>query len=405
MINNRHGFTLVEMLVVMAVFVSVLMITASSFNTILTQASKLFRSEESNIEGVIGLEMLRHDLSQAGYGLFTETTTYANEAANTPASNYNDAPNNVPRPFVVGNDLASGVTVDNNTVMAGSDYLAIKGTSVSRNRTAQKWTFLRLSSGVVLPQKWVSDEENFTPTTDKVVVIRKQFGTPLRSVLMRDPSDDFYYAYSDVGFNNLASAASAIYTAYGIDTASTLRFPFNRSDYFVAVPGSTNSIKVPAYCAPGTGVLYKTTVNQSDGKLTYLPVLDCVLDLQVVLGWDMNGDEVIDSYSNADGSVVSSGVAEGTVANVQAALANLNNNSMATTPSIRSNLKMIKAYVIAQNGKRDPGYTSLSPIVIGDVGETSLVRPGGLVLASDQLNYRWKQYRIVVRPKNLVSNQ
>ncbi len=64
---------------------------------------------------------------------------------------------------------------------------------------------------------------------------------------------------------------------------------------------------------PDTGILYKTTVNHADGKLTYIPVLDCVLDMQVVLGWDLNGDGLIDTWSNADGSVVS-GV--GTVADV-----------------------------------------------------------------------------------------
>jgi len=59
MLNSRKGFTLVEMIVVMAVFVVVIMITADSFKTILTQMTKITKSEESNIEGVVGLEMFR----------------------------------------------------------------------------------------------------------------------------------------------------------------------------------------------------------------------------------------------------------------------------------------------------------------------------------------------------------
>src|SRR5665647_254552 len=148
MITNLRGFTLIEMIVVMGVFITVLMISASAFNTILVQTSKVFRSEESNIEGIIGLEMLRHDLQQSGYGLFTELTTYANEAASTPASNYNDAPNNVPRPIVAGDNLTGAVS-GSNTIMEGSDYLAIKGTTVCRDKAAQKWTFLKFSSSVV----------------------------------------------------------------------------------------------------------------------------------------------------------------------------------------------------------------------------------------------------------------
>lgn len=404
-VHKKRGFTLVEVIVVMAVFISVLMITASAFDTILKQASKLFGNEESNIEGVIGLEMLRHDLQQAGYGLFTEQVNYADEAATAPASDYNDAPNNVPRPVVAGNDLATGLTMDNNSLLAGSDYLAIKGTTVARNAAAQKWTFLRVSSSQVTPQAWASASENFS-SNDRVVVLRKQFGNPVRSTLVPDPAGDFYYAYSDVAFNNLSSAGTSVYTAYGIDRAGvTPRFPFNRTDYFIGIPSPSNSIKLPPHCAPGTGVLYKTTVNLADGMLTYIPVLDCVLDMQVVLGWDMNSDGMIDTYSSANGSDVSSGITEGSIANVQAALANANNNTIATTPNIRNNLKMLKVYVLAQYGKRDPGYTNSSPIILGDTWEKSLTRPAGLALAANQLNYRWKQYRIVVRPQNLLSNQ
>lgn len=399
---NQRGFTLIEMIVVMAVFITVLMITADSFNTILTQASKLFRSEESSIEGIVGLEMLRHDLQQAGYGLFTETTDYADEAADAPASTYNDAPNNVPRPIVAANNVAA-TTVDATTIASGTDYLAIKGTTVGRTKAAQKWTFLRISSGVVSVQKWPSDAENLG-SGDRAILIRKQFGTPLRSSLVRDPLGDHFYAYSDAAFENLSSAAQSIYTVYGVDTTD-LRFPFNRSDYFVATPGSTSSIKLPGYCAPGTGILYKTTVKHADGKLLYLPLLDCVLDMQVVLGWDMNNDGVIDTYSNADGSQVSSGIAEGTASNVQAALGTTNNNTLTQLPNIRNNLKMVKLYLTVQNGRRDTNYTSPSPLIVGDAGEASLTRAGGLSLVTNQLNYRWKQYRLVVRPKNLLSNQ
>ena len=399
MFRNRRGFTLIELVIVMAVFVTVLMISASAFNTIIVQATKVFRSEESNIEGVIGLEMLRHDLQQGGYGLFTEPTSYANEAADTPASGFNDAPNNVPRPFVAGSISGTGVTIDSNTIVSGSDYLAIKGTTVGRTKTAQKWTFLKFSSSSVTPNKWASDAENLS-TSEQVVLIQKKFGTPPRSYLVRDPANSFYYAYSNSGFTNLSSSSKGIYAVYGVDNGGTLRFPFNRSDYFVARPSSTTTI--PAYCAPNTGILYKTTVNHADGKLTYIPVLDCVLDMQVVLGWDINSDGVVDTWSNADGTAVTG---LGAVSDVQSALGTTNNNSASSSPNIRNNLKIVKVYILVQNGKKDSGYTSPSPLAVGDSGESSLTRPAGFSLTSDQMNYRWKLYRVVVRPKNLLSNQ
>jgi hypothetical protein len=283
---------------------------------------------------------------------------------------------------------------------------------VGREKTAQKWTFLNFSSGVVIPKKMASAAENLTSSpAEKVVLIRKQFSAPIRSSLVRDPSDAFYYSYSDTGFNNLSSATAGIYTVYGVDAANTLRFPFNRSDYFVARPSDIT--KIPAYCAPNTGILYKTIVNHTDGKLTYIPVLDCVLDMQVVLGWDINVDGVIDTWSNADGDNVYDDPGHGvsaTTDDVKNALgtnttAIIYNNNLDTVPNIRRSLKIVKVYILAQNGKRDPGYTTTLPLDVSDLGEASLTRPSGFPLAADQLNYRWKLYRIVVRPKNLLSNQ
>lgn len=401
---NHRGFTLVELIVTMAVFIMVIVIAGDSFKTILTQASKLFRSEESNIEGMVGLEILRHDIQQAGFGLFTEPMTISyNEAVAAPASIYNDAPTNVPRPLVAGNNLTaasdtgdSGATYN---VLGGTDYLVIKGTSVGRNKVAQKWTYLKYASNDVYPNTWSSNAENFS-NNDKVMLLRRQVKASSQTLNVEPgTTGDFYVPFSAVAFSHLTSVGTSLYTVYGVDDANTLRMPFNRSDYFVARPQDASSI--PAFCAPNTGVLYKTTVNQSGGKLNYVPILDCVADMQVVLGWDMDGDGVIDTYTNADGSTA---IGTGSAASVQAAIANSSNNSAATTISIRNNLKMIKVYILAQQGRLDAAYISPSPILVGDTTETSLTKNYNITAAGWQ-NYRWKVYRIVARPKNLPANQ
>ncbi len=420
MLKNIKGFTLVELIVVMAVFVVVLAITASSFDTILKQTTKLFRSEESNIEGVVGLEMLRHDLQQTGLGLFTEFSpvVYKGEASSTPASNNNDYDTNIagndkkepPRPIVVGNNLAAVTNSDDAatgsvSIIAGSDYLSIKSTAVGINGVSQKWTYLEFDSGTVAPHAWQSGAENFDGS-DKVVLLKRQITSTIQtSTLVEDGTgpESFYFSFGSAAFNALAALNNSVYTAYGISAVATLRMPFNRSDYFVARP-STN---VPAVCAPNVGILYKATVNHSNGKLTYIPLIDCVADMQVVLEWDMNSDGMTDSYSNADGSVCN-GLCPASVLGlgnqVQDALSTTNNSSSATIPNIRNNLKIIKAYILAQDGRRDPGFTSPSPIMVGGTGETALTRSYDIATAG-LLNYRWKLYRIVVRPKNLPANQ
>ncbi|QEM70162.1 prepilin-type N-terminal cleavage/methylation domain-containing protein [Geobacter sp. FeAm09] len=425
--SNNSGFTLIEVLIVTAVFVIVLLITGSAFKTILGQSAKVFRSEESNIEGIIGLEMLRHDLQQAGLGLFTETSTvsYTGEALNAPASTYNDfnAGTEPPRPIVAGNNVAS-VASDpdssgNYKILAGTDYLVVKAATVSTSKTAQKWTYLEISPPNVTSHSWPSAAENLG-SGDNVVLLKRQVSTSGQSTTLTPTlTNQFYYTYSNTAFAQFSSASNTIYTAYGIDS-STPRMPFNRADYFVGLPvigsGTPDSSRIPDVCAkdasgspsPYVGILYKATVNHADGKLTYHPLLDCVADMQVVLGWDMNSDGAIDCYSNADGTVMIGSCTAptgGTAADALSAT-NKNNASAATVPNIRNNLKIVKVYLLAQNGRRDPNYTSPSPIVVGDTAaaETSLTNSYDLA-AKGLLNYRWKLYRVVVRPKNLFSNE
>ncbi len=429
MLKNKKGFTLVELIVVMAVFIVVIIITGQAFETILKQTSKLFRSEESNIEGVVGLEILRHDLQQAGYGLFTEplcsSNAYTGEAAALPASAYNEITRSVldpclvppstasvaalrlpPRAVVAGNNLAvvadsTSETGNTYNVISGSDYLVLRGLTLGRSKTSQKWTHLNFASSSVTPNSWVSKSENFE-SGDKVLLMRRKI-TPFVNSLTIEPEPTngwFYIPFSNAAFSKYSTNYNN-YVVYGLDDAATPRMPFNRSDYFVARPAATNAM--PAICAPNIGNLYKATVNQADGKLTYTPILDCVADMQVVFGWDLKivtptsttdgQDGVIDTWSSPDPNFRSGSAS---LTDLQAA--------MADPELLRSSLKIIKVYILAQDGRRDAGYTSPSPIVVGDTGETFLTKSYDIAAAGLQ-NYRWKVYRIVIRPKNLASNQ
>lgn len=408
MLQGNRGFTLVEMIVVMAVFMVVIIISGDTFNRILSLSTGLIRSEESSIEGIVGLEMLRHDLQQAGYGLFTEELsgdmTAYKEAAAVPARLFNEAclagdctgdRRIPPRPLAFGENLAataetsSGATYN---VLKDTDYVVIKGMSVARSLASQKWTYLQYVAGTGgVPHLWPSDAENLK-SNDRVVLMRRAV-TPARNTLtvVPDGFNDFYHAYSQAAFEQYSSATGD-YFVYGLDNSGTPSMPFNRTDYFVARPATTGQI--PALCAPSTGILYKTTVNQANGKLTYLPVLDCVADMQVVLGWDlMDSDGTVDTWSNADGTRTSG------PGDVIAALSD--------PAQMRASLKVIKVFILAQVGRKDPGYRSPDPGTI-DLSEPPDV-PNTLgktyALEESQRNYRWKVYRLTVRPRNLLSNQ
>jgi hypothetical protein len=189
------------------------------------------------------------------------------------------------------------------------------------------------------------------------------------------------------------------YLVYGVDDSS-LRMPFNRADFFI---GTATSGTVPPFCAPTTGVLYKATVNHNGGGYTYLPLLDCVADMQVVLGWDTSDSGIsgaVDAYSSLPQS--SNGSVTATPSSAAASI-----QGWLTDPKgIREHLKVVKVYILAQEGKFDSRYSApTTSITVGDLLADGFRTKADYVLSTAQQKYRWKLYRIAVRPKNLVSNQ
>ena len=412
--KHSQGFTLVEMIVVMAVFLIILAIAAQSFNTIVTQASKFTKIEESNIEGVIGLEVMRHDLEQMGFGLpwqfKTNPLSYDESTVAHPSTNDTDSSHNgkPPRAFV-GLDGFSNFS---------SDFIGVKGTTVGSTKASQRWTYIpfrqsfqNLSSR---PITWPSNNLQDTVPRDSVIVIRSNFNDPGDDHLLLDSGGIFfsnYYTNGDFVDDFLPATDQQAHMVYGIVNSKNNqpRMPFNRADFFIKVPNSsTTGNSLPLFCGQGTGTLYKATVNHnntsgtSGGGYNYIPLLDCVADMQVVLGWDTSDGgnaNSVDAYSSlpklSDGSVSATNSAASSI------------QGWLTDPKgIREHLKMIKVYILAQEGKLDRGYTyPKASIVVGDVdsGEKFLTRE--YTFTSAQRQYHWKLYRIIVRPKNLVSNQ
>jgi prepilin-type N-terminal cleavage/methylation domain-containing protein len=411
--KNTKGFTLVEVIVVMAVFLAIIMIAAGSFNTIMTQSSKYSKSEESNIEGIIGLEVMRHDLEQMGFGLpwgwsklesgtLVDSTIDYDEATNASAATMNDAPSNVPRAFAAVDAFGNYST----------DYLAVKGSTVGRTQTSQRWTYIPFQNYSALPweSRPVSFPGNNPKPGDKIMLVNSNFndldGSKDRRLIVEPGDPEIFY----LNFNNTGGIATQYlppddqqtYMVYGIDGTTNPRMPFNRADFFIKIPaGNASEGSLPPFCAPRTGVLYKATINHGNGAYNYIPLLDCVADMQVVLGWDTSDggkSGAVDAYSSLPSSAGTVTAAGASAASIQGWLLD--------SKSLREHLKMVKVYILAQEGKRDPGYTSpVSSYVVGNaiLGETSLTRQYNL--APSQMQYRWKLYQLIVRPKNLVSNQ
>lgn len=436
---DNKGFSLIEMLIVIFLLVIVIMITGSVFRKMLKNSVKLMRSEETNIEGVIGLEVLRHDLQQTGFGLpysyYPVPPVYLEAAKNPPATILlNDAPSGVPRAIsgvIIGSLFAdtgttqdsTGAATSNFNALANSDYLTIKGSTVGIGRAPQSWTYSTYTSNIntaanggKAPVVW---SNNNLQASDVVIVIRRIFSSKgVDAQMATDPDNTgiFWIKYSNAGMIPIYAprTASEIAYYYGIKpsksaTDAQLRMPFNRADYFVAQPAAAASR--PTFCSSNTGMLYKTTVNHADGQRTYIPILDCVANMHVVLGWDLLdnsgtlvtdpntlGDGVVDTWStlpDKNGTSITSGGAGHQ--SVESALQD--------PAQIRTKLKVIKVYILAQNGKKDSDYNSQQSFNLFSLTEEGASVGRVFNLTPDMLNYHWKVYRLIVEPKNLYSNQ
>ena len=382
--RKESGFSLVELMIYMALLGILMTMVFSSFTPVMQTSSRQWRMAETKIEMGLGLDLLRSDLEHAGFGLPWEfpvgvtPSPYSEPAAPTAPAAMNDFPN-VPRAVISEDDSASS--------MNGADYLAIKALNVVRNEASQKWGLLgRTALHAVDIQSMGADAfDDAGVDADRVIVIRPQVGPGENRQLVLDGTN--YFAKPTAG--DLTPFAppetpndpnGERYLIYGLVDTNDPRRPFNRTDYYI------NNAGMPAHCAPGTGTLLKATLNQGDDNFFPLPIVDCVADFQVVYYLDTNGDGGWDTKVNASGL-----------------------NGL-TAQQIREQVKSIRCYVLTHEGGVDRTYTHPNAnITVGEVAAdgVTLVAGAGRTfdlnanIGATWANYRWKVNSLAVTPRNL----
>ncbi len=399
--RKQSGFSMVELLITMVIFVLTIAAATGIFVPLLTQFKQQSRMAETQIEGIVGLETLRRDIEHAGLGLpwSVPTAVVYEEAAGNPA-NYNDSPSNPPRAILSGNNVNFAGVVN------GSDYLVIKATNVAVNDASTKWTDVTaVSGGARKVRYWGSSVEDLKPNigdpaagSDRVIVLIPSRGESNQRILVNNGAlftADFNQAPFPAEYS--PSTPGDVYLIYGVDTQGpALKRPFNRADYFIRTGNA------PARCAAGTGVLVKAGMRQADGNLDEMPLLDCVADMQAVYLLDMNEDGTVGTTANADGSFVSSSEGANT-ATVQATFNSASN--------LRNRVKEIRVYILAYEGQKDVNFT-FTGFTVGAcatcvrVGNEPLIPPASvrdfnLATIPDYQNYRWKVYTLAAKPRNL----
>ncbi|MFA6054274.1 MAG: prepilin-type N-terminal cleavage/methylation domain-containing protein [Thermodesulfovibrionales bacterium] len=382
MMKREDGFTLVELMITMVVFVLFMSAASTVFTGLLTQFKQQSKQAETNIEGIVGLEILRQDIEGAGYGLAWNGLIAYSEVTANPFS-LNDAPSGVPKAIVSKNSATS------------ADYLVIRSVTVARNAASDKWTTLGSASPYV--RTWTTAGETNPvsenlQSTDRVIVISPMGTSSNPRELIVDGSA-FSTTFSGVTASSWRPTPSAVEetrVVYGIAPGSTnLRMPFNRADYFISTTNELGNNIVPKRCAPNTGVLVKATVNHSNGTFTYLPLLDCVADMQVIYGLDRDAD--------GDFEPDVSGSTDGYNDDLT--------GSTWTAQIIHEQVKQVRVYILAHEGQKDITFiyptstVSLGGDVAGGLGSTFNL--ASAIGDPEYKHYRWKLYTIVVTPNNL----
>lgn len=399
-LRTIKGFTLVEMIIVMLIFVVVIGITGDAFNRIVSKALNLTKTSESNIAGIVGLELMRVDLEAAGYGLpwsFSQSINY-DEATEAPGTDLNDngrtyasdpTQDNVPRAIVSSNNV---VSTDQTVVFDRSDVLTVRGQSVATNSASKRWTYIESAvlpsvNPTPIPYTWSAD--NLAPS-DRVVLIQPMANmNPTKQLVAKSTTAWWatFNNYSTIGkppVYNDAEKKSDAYIIYGVDGDTNLRMPFNRADFYVRRPATSEQgwFRLPQRCNASTGVLIKGVVQQSNGGYYELPLLECVLDIQVVYELRTAGTTMLTDSSDI---------------------------SALTAKDVREQVKAIKIYMLTHDGGRDRNYIYPNATIgvgpgngiISGTGRTYDFAANGI---PEWQNYHWRVYQIVARPSNLTGN-
>jgi prepilin-type N-terminal cleavage/methylation domain-containing protein len=274
--RRESGFSLLELMIALAIVAFVLAAASTFFIGVVKQYKIQSKITESNVEGVIGLEILRQDLESLGFGLPWEMNGIT----------YNEPP--------LGGSTEPPRAIGSVNATDNSDYLILRSARVGMASAAGKWTTLRAGP---VTRAWGAADEDLG-SGDRVIVLAPGGSNTDQRVLLTPLEGADFSASSLSAFDPADDFRTNI--VYGIDNGSLQR-PFNRADYYIA---NNPAYPTPAHCAANTGVLVKAVMaHDLPGTRNLFPLLDCVADLQVVYGLDTDADGGVNEWTDTLGTL------------------------------------------------------------------------------------------------------
>lgn len=354
--SRRDGFSLIEVIIAMAIFSILVGGIYGAFNSQLGHLMREYRVAESDIEHQIARNVIERDIEMAGFGL---------------AENFDDTD---------GFDPPGQAAAITGGGVGNPDQLSLFGTGVGlRSRQAQGWTYRENTAGFSFGT--IGDLREELQVGDKVVVMQAHTKRLLSAD--DDPSDSIKYADDWLFVYNGPNQPLK-------SVKNSLDFTPPKNTLIYGMQGSKTTVATQAFytvryylspetvglCAQGTGTLERSENRQvAPLGANIEPLLNCVLDFQAAFQLDTDDDGSLD-LTDDDGNIAGDYEEE----------------------RFRKEIKGTRVALLVQASNRDPGYTfPTSSVWVGVAGEFGR----RVDLTDEQRRYRWRLITFDVTPRNL----
>lgn len=330
------GFTLIELVITMFIVTIILILSGQAFKNLIRGSNTHKTSTETELEKVLGIEMIRLDFEHTGFGI----------AQNEP---------NLPFSW------------DGST-------LTLRSTINNSNAGTIGWLLLNCTVGSV-PTIIVDRRQDTTVNTVVLLSKDQQF---IANQSRADQTTAQCNTCQDL-VTNLTPANNYIASAYpyvatvadGCSTASG-------GQYCNIITYSLSATNTLSKCAAGTRNLLRRiggdAINGTGGDRT----LECIADIQVRFDWDLNNDNDVLDAGEQNLTTLPVG---------------------STTSDIIDRLKNIDMFVLMQAGPHDPNFAFTGDLTVnGELPAVNSADGFNITAVTDFNEYRWKTLKISAKP-------
>lgn len=334
----RKGFTLIELLVTVVLVSLIMLAVYYTYNNLFKSSKEETLLAESEIEKVIGSEIIRLDIEHAGFGI-TENET-------CPVIRWGNV---FPLPAGCDDDIST----NNNIFIIRS---MINNTSI--NETG--WVYVDCTTG------------NWPSSAPYIVDERLNRSNP--KLLFFDSSTGSFVANGNFG----TCPGNGVYLAYPYNDISNMDNCIDQV-YCHRITYRLSSTQNNDLCNPATRNLLRGIdgTASSGGE----PILNCVAGFTVLFDVDIDEDGISDleyqDYSALD----------------------IDNNGIVESTEVMKALKRVHLYFLIQVGKRNPKRIFNQEVL--EINEPLTTVSFDLTEIPDYQFYRWRVFKVSVIPMNL----